>query len=388
VFSGQEGLKAILRVLGTATSLESLNVARNENIGPFFDFTTFIPTPPTTPTIATTTNDDTLLFPHLQHLDFSECQLKATSCTSLFQSLATLTSIPAQRHHPGLTVKLNSNDLGDSTEVKKMVEYIKKCSFLSQLYLSNCQLGDNGLQSMVDVLSVNNNKNDSPSMRVFDISTNNLTNVSINYFFSRLLESDVSGLYFSNLQKLILTGNSLNEECCRNIATAIRRGPLLSLKELDVTGTNCSVRGAMALISMNANDDGDEINQSSLKQLNLFGNQLGSDGFVELSKVLQGGHPTLESLDLGGNEATEAGVVALLQAFTAVDNDTKNSLRLLVVGGNRGGPTIETIVQEIQRVHPKLDVARDKPRSSTNTSISPFSQMNLPAAAQGTSWMA
>jgi UDP-N-acetylglucosamine:LPS N-acetylglucosamine transferase len=91
---------------------------------------------------------------------------------------------------------------------------------------------------------------------------------------------------------------------------------------------------------------------------------------------------------LGGNEATEAGVVALLQAFTqqSDDENKSNLLRLLVVGGNQGGPTIETVVQEVQKLHPQLDIARDKPRSNTNTN--PFSHMNIPSQAQGTSWMA
>ena len=221
----------------------------------------------------------------------------------------------------------------------------------------------------------------------------------MNYFFDQLgVASELSccGQYFSNLQKLILIGNTIDDdgECCEKLVTAIRQGPFSSLEELDMTETKCTVRGAKALISLNTHcDDNTAItSSSSLKNLNLFGNKLGSDGFVELSKVLRGGHPTLESLDLGGNEATEAGVVALLQAFTQHrsnnSENTTNSLRLLVVGGNQGGPTVETVVQEVQKLYPQLDIARDKPKSS-NSNTNPFNQMNnVPSQTQGTSWMA
>jgi hypothetical protein len=87
-----------------------------------------------------------------------------------------------------------------------------------------------------------------------------------------------------------------------------------------------------------------------------------------MSKVLTGGHTSLVTLDVGGNDASEAGVVSLLQALLSSrpsDKDgTESTLRLLVVGGNKSGPTVESLVQEIKRIHPDLDIARDKPRKN------------------------
>jgi Ran GTPase-activating protein (RanGAP) involved in mRNA processing and transport len=153
---------------------------------------------------------------------------------------------------------------------------------------------------------------------------------------------------------LNLAGNPLDEASSQALANAIgelRTQEKLLLSNLDMTDTSCGAGGAVDLVRL-----------GHLRVLNIFNNRLGSDGFVALAKVLQGGHPTLETLDVGGNQATEAGVVALLQAFTVKTESFRNSLKLVVVGGNESGPTIETLVKEIKKVHPEMDIARDKPR--------------------------
>jgi Ran GTPase-activating protein (RanGAP) involved in mRNA processing and transport len=158
---------------------------------------------------------------------------------------------------------------------------------------------------------------------------------------------------FSQLEDLNLAGNPLDEASSQALANAIgelRTQDKLSLSNLDMTDTSCGAGGAVDLVRL-----------GHLRVLNIFNNRLGSDSFVALAKVLQGGHPTLETLDVGGNQATEAGVVALLQAFTVKTESFRNSLKLVVVGGNESGPTIETLVEEIKKVHPEMDIARDKP---------------------------
>eukprot|EP00980_Cylindrotheca_fusiformis_P009989 scaffold2212_cov143-Cylindrotheca_fusiformis.AAC.7 len=129
-----------------------------------------------------------------------------------------------------------------------------------------------------------------------------------------------------------------------------------TLRTLDLGATNCGTEGAIAMLQECA----------SLKSLRLFDNQLGSSGLEGLAPCLQGGHETLEHLDLGGNRANEAAVVSVLQAIiTDVDKDNKNSvLHTLELGGNQGGDEVERIIrQELELIRPNLDVARDKPTS-------------------------
>ena len=228
-----------------------------------------------------------------------------------------------------------------------MMRILLKSLTVHELHISSCNIGDPGLQSLEQLEYA-------PSIQTLDLSNNNLTVAGIHAL--------TASPCFSNLRRLNLAGNSFIEKnanssktACAWLAACIQNGPLDSLRDLDVSQTFCGIEGAKALLGC----------RSSLKVLTLFGNRLGSDGFVALSKDLEGGHPRLESLDLGGNEATEAGVVALLQPLTRPQqNEQTNTLRLLVVGGNQGGPTVEIVVGEIKRLHPEIDVARDKPRQT------------------------
>ena len=97
-----------------------------------------------------------------------------------------------------------------------------------------------------------------------------------------------------------------------------------------------------------------------LQSLHLFNNSLGSDGFIALAPTLRGGHPTLEHLDLGGNLANQASVVALLSALLENPEAISNVLRVIVVGANESGDAVEQIAKQIKAVHPELDIARDK----------------------------
>jgi Ran GTPase-activating protein (RanGAP) involved in mRNA processing and transport len=267
----------------------------------------------------------------------------------------------------GIIIMLDSNDLSDSEYFHEMMILVWKYSLVSELYLSNCRIGDHGIVPMVEACLGCSELSSNPSMQVLDVSYNNLTATGLDNFACRLLEVGRRQYsFFSKLHTLRLAGNTLDNVSCIQLANAISQGPLQSLKDLDVARTSCGVVGAMALIECNLSEN----KQSRLKSLNLFGNGLGSEGFVMLSKTLEGGHPSLETLDLGGNNATEPGVVALLEAVLR-RNERQNNLQTLVLGGNQGGENVEHFVQEIKRIHPRLDVARDKPGKQRNSDAPP-----------------
>jgi hypothetical protein len=347
--SGHKGLDDVVRVFGNGTTspcLQTINLSRNEAIGSEFDFIAVAPSLP--------------LFPHVKNLDISDCHLNAKSCASLLKALASGNSGDNTSTNRQLTIKLSGNDLSDSAHFQQMMETIVDSSHISELYMANCNIGDAGMNWFAVIESASANQ--SHPLKVLDLSNNDLTDSG--------LQALTSSTHFAQLQSLHLAGNAFGddsnndmESACTQLAAAIQNGgSLMSLRELNVSQTSCGVDGARALL---------RCRRSSLTALNLFGNRLGSDGFVALSHELEGGHPQLETLDVGGNEADEAGVVALLQALTRPGAEGEaNRLRLLVVGGNQGGPAVETVVTEIKRLHPELDVARDKPRRNDNQQMS------------------
>ena len=83
------------------------------------------------------------------------------------------------------------------------------------------------------------------------------------------------------------------------------------------------------------------------------------------------GGPSIENLDLGGNNADEDAVVALLNSIA--DNNTasgttindgsnfKSTLSVLEIGGNKFGNDAMEALNRLKVVFPELDVAHDKP---------------------------
>ncbi|KAL3894339.1 MAG: hypothetical protein SGARI_007776 [Bacillariaceae sp.] len=144
--------------------------------------------------------------------------------------------------------------------------------------MANCSIGDAGLRSLEKNFQLNSAANSHP-LRVLNVSQNGLTSLG--------LQPLTKSSYFSQLRKLFLAQNSFGdndddgkESACSQLAAAMRNGPLASLQELDVSQTSCGVEGASALLGCGL---------KSLTVLSLFGNHLGSDGFIALSRDLEGG---------------------------------------------------------------------------------------------------
>lgn len=396
---GKDGLLAILRVLAKLHTLEHIDLSRNEGIGPSFDFwkaklLLSLPTP---------------IFAGLTHLDLSDCNLDTKSCTSLIKAMqqndANLVEANEEQdvtfEEPrNLILKLNSNNLSNRDGLREMIRLISGGNLISELYISKCQIGDEGMIQIVEESCSRSNLNahtkfDNESricfLRRLDLSYNNLT--SISRLTNHLCLSSV-GIsqdichYLSNLRTLDLSGNPLGQ----NLEAAILSNPqwILSLEELDLSHTSCGVSGAVEMIRRSNNQ------KSLLRKLNLFGNKIGSDGFLELSKVLHGGHLSLEYVDLGGNGASESAVVALVEVLeneleSCDENGEKdkasekyeNKLRVLVVGGNSGGTVLEAAVERVQKVHPNIDIARDLPKQNNSSMMEGNMFNNTP----GTTWM-
>jgi len=399
---GPKGLRALLSVcssssLSLSASLQSLDLSRNKKIGPSFNFgeyaTTTTPTPPLVPSLLPS------LFPCLTYLNLSECQLDTKSCTSIFKAMMRIPQQEQQQKRK-LILKLNSNQLNNNSEnnLHEMITILVRGNRVSELELAHCDIGNTGMEQMIDAAaccsshsdSNDNQNNNKIDLERLDLSFNKLTSVS--YLLTTAQQQQQlppsapkSPHYFSHLRSLNLSGNPLGTTLTNSILIEECSHPMIMmmssvLEELDLSQTSCDISGAVALIRW-CSSSNTGTKKNTMKTLNLFGNNFGSEGLIALSTVLQGGHPSLEYLDLGGNNASEEAVVALVQGLTeplvivhhtAVtaataenkNDDTipnnKNKLRVLVVGGNGGGPALEKAVVVVNKVLPDLDIARTK----------------------------
>mmetsp|Transcript_17892 Transcript_17892/g.44597 ORF Transcript_17892/g.44597 Transcript_17892/m.44597 type:complete len:496 (-) Transcript_17892:350-1837(-) len=365
---GEDGLNTILGFFANLPSLQYMDLSRNENIGPSFDFCE----------AKSSLSLSTPIFPTLEYLDLSSCGLNTKSCASLLKAMGANGDEQDSTEETvrNLVLKLNSNDLSDQNGATEMMQILARGNLVAELFVSRCQIGDDGLKQIVDKCC-SNKPSGSRFLRRLDLSHNNLTSLSSLAEKLHPCSDDSSSNdshYFSHLQTLDLTGNALGP----NLLASIECNPewILSLEELDLSHTSCEISGAVELIHRCNSPN------SPLKKLNLFGNGLGSDGFLELSKVLEGGHLSLEYLDLGGNGAEQSAVVALVKALKSPIAGG-NKLQVLVVGGNTGGAELEKAVKEVQKVHPNLDIARDKTKKKNGNMPSG----NMFNSTPGTSWM-
>eukprot|EP00537_Pseudo-nitzschia_pungens_P013839 CAMPEP_0172395756 /NCGR_PEP_ID=MMETSP1061-20121228/21654_1 /TAXON_ID=37318 /ORGANISM="Pseudo-nitzschia pungens, Strain cf. pungens" /LENGTH=627 /DNA_ID=CAMNT_0013127453 /DNA_START=64 /DNA_END=1947 /DNA_ORIENTATION=- len=476
---GQEGCLELFRTLAGSTSLRSIDLSRNESIGPDFDFanaaTTFASMSMSASASASAETRRLLpAFPSLTHMDLSECSLNARSCHSLVTAVVgtsdnrsnsnsnseteieieieTGIAHRMEEEEEPLIIKLGGNDLsGDLDSVGAMARALASVSassiastntvVVSELHLAHCKLGDDGLERMVNEFrSGFESSGSSPPHRsrfplplrfldTLDLSNNGLTSLgplarANNDANENATENATENAntnanacsYLSKLVSLNVSGNPLGPGLESTIdAEASAASWISSLRELDLSHSSCSAGGACAILR-SCDTPG-----SCLQTLNLFGNNLGTEGFLALTKVLRGGHSSLEYLDLGGNGVSEAGVVALVEtildeppagsmlesdAGTETNAETKadeeeaharpeqrsnrpnNALRVLVVGGNTGGPALEAVVERAKTLLPDLDIARDKPKQKQGNDNNGMHHQNPIHSMPGTSWMA
>ena len=300
--------------------------------------------------------------------------MTSNSCQGLVSRLFIKNEDDNSNDDRNLTLKLLSNPLIGS-EGMGSISTLLQGSFLSKLYLSRCNIGDDGFEHLINWCTPSKNV----GLQTLDISHNGITAKGLDLFSNRLLvaEGEDKGCSLPKLTELNLSGNKFDSNSVSLLATAIGRDHetdtnndrRLAITNLDLSDTSCGIDGAKAIMSQQQQQQLG--GKSSLTTLSLFNNSLGlDDGFVEIaSNCLIGGHPTIKSLDLGGNHANEESCVQLLKAIITAPTSSSssnftNQLELLILGGNEGGPNLEAMIREVQAVYPKLDIARDKPKTS------------------------
>ena len=340
-------LESILVVLTKCSHLQEVDLSRNPNLWTLPDKANDnISNNPTT----------RAWFPHVERLNLSSTAMTGNCAQSLLQQLSGSGNC--------VTLTLAENPIG-----REPLDVLGRCPWsIQELSLAHCHMDDASFPCLQATTVL--------SLKRLDVSHNQLTAVSMTTLAS-WLASDQS----RSLENLNLSFNPLT---AAGVETLVRQGLVprqaafgssnssstttdgaaatsSALSVLDLSHTQCGVDGAIMAMD-----------KSHVASLRLFDNQLGDAGFHALKPYLwEQAHETLETLDLAGNGASQEAVVGLLQSLVVTtdhnssDHEKSLSMRLrtIVVGGNGGGPELERVVQQIQKAHPKLDVARDRPRA-------------------------
>ncbi|GAX10191.1 hypothetical protein FisN_3Lh386 [Fistulifera solaris] len=312
------GFQSVLETLGVSPTLQSLNVSRNLLLGQ--------------DAAAITASS---LFENIAELDLSDCGITHSFASALFAKFA---SSQVKR-----TLLLSNNPLGPEglRSLEPLMENI--CT----LNISNSNIGNEGME----VLSWFG----SSAIVSLDLSRNNISFEGIPSLIACLYNKENEQLgTLRYLQKLDLSSNPLSEKgVCWLVSKGFAKFNDNSLQFLDLSETSCGIQGACTVLT-----------QSRVVSLRLFNNQLGSEGFLAISELVDDSSvaPQLEILDLAGNSADVNSVVSLLKAILKRESSSEgpSRLRSLVIGGNASGTEVEEIVAQIRKVRPDMDIARDK----------------------------
>mmetsp|Transcript_60862 Transcript_60862/g.71219 ORF Transcript_60862/g.71219 Transcript_60862/m.71219 type:complete len:526 (-) Transcript_60862:34-1611(-) len=302
-------------------------------------------------------------FPGLEYLDLTECGIGGDTDDD-GAAIRSLSSCLLRKYvfqpRPKLQLLLTSNPVGHAGV--SSLQNLISTSTLSHLDLRNCRIGNEGLQALADALSVCNSFSKLESL---DISQNGITSIP-KVVLTSGYKKDGDTTITHSLTELNIAGNPLGPAEINTLLTSSLFYNPETLTMLDLSNTRCGIAGAVAALTFCGQPN------TALRELRLFNNKLGTEGLVACAPLLVGGScGSLVHLDLGGNNAQEEGVAALLSAIlepiNPASNETKENdedgtkLMLLEVGGNAIGTRVEELMTRIELEKPHLDVAKDRP---------------------------
>jgi len=365
---GKDGLQAIGRTFRSSNHLKQINLSRNQNI--------------TFATSIDTASSNTAALPSLETLILSDCNIGPLGMQSLAQVLTPSADDNIRRAQP-INLTISSNPIGAEgcDTLSKLISIpsdkegegggSSSSSVLSQLFMSQCSIGDEGLVNLLKS-AASITVHHFSGLSVLDLSENSITKDGVKVLAESLTRS------WPDLVELKLAKNELESEGVIALMESLitrsdkvdysteeeekkKKKKNATLDNLDISCTNCGIEGAKAALM-----------SGGLTTLRLFNNRLGSDGFYAIAPLLRGGHSSIENLDLGGNNADEDAVVALLNSIADYHNTASgttinegsnftSTLSVLEIGGNKFRNDAMEALNRLKLVFPKLDVAHDKP---------------------------
>lgn len=242
------------------------------------------------------------------------------------------------------SINVSGNPIGDAGAMAA-ASLLRQSSQLSELYLSRCRIGIDGLIALCAAVPA------SSTLRVLDVSEAHLESRN----------EEVSG----HLADMLRSSTRLSTLVLRKVPHLSYRGVAALIdailandtcKELDLTGNRLGPPAALHIATAMAKG-------LALKVLRISSCGLGDEGAVALSRVLAGGLGHLEELDIRQNGIGDEGIEAVAKAIMS----PHCTLKTLHVWGNPGlvlipggRPGIEAMAHACD-----LHATPDKPRRTT-----------------------
>ena len=176
-------------------------------------------------------------------------------------------------------------------------------NILQKLDISDNEISDDGAAALSKYLE------SSTSLRELDISWNDITYKGANTIAEALKNN-------KTLQKLDISGNKIFDDVIITFSECLKNN--ITLMELSMSKTNITIKGTCAL----------QVN-STLKKLDISGNEICDNGAIALSKYLECS-TSLRELDVSGNNITYKGANAIAEALKG-----NKTLQKLDISGNR-----------------------------------------------------
>lgn len=302
-------------------------------------------------------NSNTTPFPCLTYLDVSHCQVGPLSVFALVQTL--IESGNQTLESPKLTLLLNYNPLIGQSPTCLSSLFRSSSHRLTSLSLTHCDMDDEGVRALV-VHESNHAVGYQTTLTSLNLSYNRIGANGAKF----MCESFLFNSTCCPLEQLILAGNPIGSEGVQAIAAKLQPREDIqtssssssndytctSLRQIDLSSTGCGTEGAEAILQCGG----------SLHSVRLFDNHLKDDGFLPISKLLVGGHPNLQQLDLGGNHASEDGICTLLKSLLLKRPGLSSTLQVLELGGNQFTSTCEEYLKQLKVKSPTLDVVHSR----------------------------
>uniref|UniRef100_A0AAV1SZR2 Uncharacterized protein n=1 Tax=Peronospora matthiolae TaxID=2874970 RepID=A0AAV1SZR2_9STRA len=224
------------------------------------------------------------------------------------------------------TLQMSFNSLGDATSA--FFDALATNTSVAKLLLKECKLTDQHAAALASALVHN------LTLSEVDLSDNELTPLACAEL-ARGLRAN------KTLRILRLTNNKCQDEGAVLLADVLAADNT-TLTYLDMGNNGLTGTGMTPLLKAR-----------SITQLHLFNNKLG-EGVVELLPVLQT-NPVIETLGLGANQLHEGRSVTLFEGLHA-----HPSLKTLEMGGNTLGKVGHAALDVLKDANRALDVAVDK----------------------------
>ncbi|XP_072890975.1 NACHT, LRR and PYD domains-containing protein 12-like isoform X2 [Hemitrygon akajei] len=258
----------------------------------------------------------------IQKLELYNVGLTDSGAEDLVSALST---------NPSLTeLYLSNNDLGDSG-VKLVSAALRnpECK-IQKLWLNSVGLTDSGAEDLASVLSTN------PSLTELDLSYNKLGDSGVKLVSVALRNPECK------IQKLELYNVGLTDSGAEDLVSALSTNP--SLTELYLSNNDLGDSG-VKLVSAALRNPECKIQKLWLRDVGLT-----DSGAEDLVSALST-KPSLTGLNLGGNSLTDGSLPALRRLIL-----TLPSLKWIVLWGNRFSETGEKELRSLQELRPGLFV--------------------------------